>query len=61
MSGNKLAAQGRWLSPSTPAYSTSKTDRRDMTESGVKAQSNKQNHLLLLKTQVRFQQIDCQH
>ena len=48
----RLPAQGRWLSPGTPASSTSKTDRRDMTEILLKValnpnQINKQANLKL--------------
>jgi hypothetical protein len=28
----QLLAQGRWFSPGTPAYSTTKTDRHDIAE-----------------------------
>ena len=43
----QLPAQGRWFSPGTPASSTSKTYRRDMTEILLKValnpiQTNKQ-------------------
>ena len=36
----QLHAQGRWFSPGTPASSTSKTDRRDMTEILLKVALN---------------------
>jgi len=32
----QLLAHGRWLSPGTPAFSTTKTGRLDLAESGVK-------------------------
>jgi hypothetical protein len=32
----QLLAHGRWFSPGTPACSTTKTDRHDIAESGVK-------------------------
>jgi hypothetical protein len=32
----QLLAHGRWFSPDTPACSTTKTDRHDIAESGVK-------------------------
>jgi hypothetical protein len=38
-----LFAHGRWFSPGTPAYSTTKTGRHDIAESGV--QHNKSNLL----------------
>ena len=46
----QLPAQGRWFSPGTPASSTSKTDRREMTEILLKValnpkQTNKQTSL----------------
>ena len=34
----QLLAQGRWFSPGTPAFSTTKTGRHDIAESGVKHQ-----------------------
>ena len=36
----QLLARGRWLSPSTPAYSTTKTDRHDITEILLKVSLN---------------------
>jgi hypothetical protein len=36
-----LLAYGRWFSPGTPAFSTTKTGRHDIAESGVKTQKLK--------------------
>jgi ammonia channel protein AmtB len=38
----QLLAHGRWLSPGTPASSTTKTGHHDFAESGV--EHNKSNH-----------------
>jgi hypothetical protein len=48
----QLLAHGRWFTPGTPASSTSKTGRHDITEILLKVAlkhqiSNKKNHLLL--------------
>jgi hypothetical protein len=36
----QLLAHGRWFSPGTPASSTTKTDRHDIAESGIKHQKS---------------------
>ena len=36
----QLLARGRWFSPGTPASSTTKTGRHDITESGVEHQKS---------------------
>ena len=36
----QLLAHGRWISPSTPVSSTTKTGRHDIAESGVKHQKS---------------------
>ena len=46
----QIPVQGRWFSPGTPASSTCKTDRRDMTEIMLKValnpnQTNKQTNI----------------
>jgi len=48
----QLLAHGRWFTPGTPASSTNKTGRHDITEILLKVAlkhqiSNKKNHLLL--------------
>jgi hypothetical protein len=48
----QLPAHGRWFTPGTPASSTNKTGRHDITEILLKVALNtkyqiKQNHLLL--------------
>jgi hypothetical protein len=43
-----LLAHGLWFSPDTPASSTTKTDRYDIAESGVKHNKSKLNQNLML-------------
>jgi hypothetical protein len=44
----QLLAHGLWFSPDTPASSTTKTDRYDIAESGVKHNKSKLNQNLML-------------
>jgi hypothetical protein len=39
-----LLAHGRWFSPDTPAYSTTKTGRHDIAEILLKVTLNTTNH-----------------
>jgi hypothetical protein len=40
----QLLAHGQWLSPDTPASSTTKTDRHDIAEILLKVALNTKNH-----------------
>jgi len=56
----QLLAHGRWFSPGTPASSTTKTGRHDITESGVKYQKSNQslkciyNKIYLISTDIVY-------
>ena len=46
----QLLAHGRWFSPGTPTFSTTKTGCHDIAESGVKHQKSNQNHISMSLT-----------
>jgi hypothetical protein len=58
----QLLAHGRWFSPGTPASSTTKTGRHDLTEillkMALKLQKSNQNHYIVInitiKKEMRF-------
>jgi hypothetical protein len=47
---DQLLAHGWWFSPGTPVSSTTKTDRHDIAESGVK--HNKSNQIIIIYNHV---------
>jgi hypothetical protein len=53
----QLLAHDRWLSPGTPASSTTKTGRHDIAESGVKHQNSNSNSYLGLNVLEQLMQI----
>jgi hypothetical protein len=50
-----VLAHGRWLSPGTPASSTTKTGCHDIAESGIKTPKNQSNSLVYHITSVSYQ------
>ena len=46
----QLLAHGRWFSPGTPAFSTTKAGLHDIAESGIKHQKSTQKIILRLVT-----------
>jgi hypothetical protein len=55
----QLLAHGRWLSPGTPASSTTKTGRHDIAESGVKHQNLNSNSNVGLNVLEQLMQRTC--
>jgi hypothetical protein len=47
----QLLAHGRWISPGTPASSTTNTGRHDITEILLKVALNTNNHYIIITIQ----------
>jgi hypothetical protein len=47
----QLLAHGRWISPGTPASSTTNTGRHDITEILLKVALNTNNHFIIITIQ----------